>query len=771
MKVIDCIINSIKASSNYNPESSVKPCCILWTDKERKWESIINRLKVNLNELLIFGEYNPEERTGPAIWIRVAIAGKAKEYKLPYGETPIIYLPGISRQDLRAIEQCPEELKPLAELQYRGVIWSQINSRDWTLLAFLKSNRGGGLGLDISQDEDTLIAMDRAIVKLLDEDVETLRGIHLDKDFFNSLISGKDIDKEVLMWLSNPDYFKEEKTKEEWAAFNDICISRFGFNAETDGVLLAAEKIGNKDGSWDSIWNRFCEAPSKYEVIPNLLTKIVMPLSSENERFPQWNKQEESRLRKELLNLDGLTEQDAKIEVLRLEKEHGARRSLVWAELNEAPLAGSLKYLAFIASMTKRDIKGTFKEIEYIQDELGWKIDYAVIDAYKCVLKKEDEEAISKAIRAIYLPWLDRNARYLQALVRENGYPVNNEINCKDTNRHCYCFVDGLRYDIAKKLKERLESGGIKVTENVTWAPLPTVTATCKPAIMPISGSFIGSYIDNSDFYPIIKGNSQPATYSRITKLLVDQDYIILSKNQLDVEGNKAWYECGNIDEDGHNLGLRLISNIDRYLKDIKEEIEDLFKAGWESIELVTDHGWLLMPLGLPKVFLPISLAESKWGRCASIKPGSMFEGTLYPWYWNNTVHFALADGVSCYRNGMEYTHGGISIQECLTLNMILTRNEIKKTRNIVITDVVWKGMRCKVAVEDLNEEAFLDIRLKPALSESSIVMGIKEFKRDGTNSVVVDDDSYEEKQAYIVILDKNNEVMFQQITTVGGET
>ncbi|WP_029450763.1 BREX-1 system phosphatase PglZ type B [Clostridium algidicarnis] len=769
MKVIDHIINSLKSSANYNPESSTKPSCILWTDKERKWEPIIDRLKTNLNEVLVLGEYNPEERIGPAIWIRVAIAGKAKEYKLPYGEIPIIYLPGVSRQDLRAIEQCPEELKPLAELQYRGVIWSQINARDWTLLAFLKSNRGG-LGLDVSQDEDSLSAMDRAIVKLLDENVEILRGMHLDKDFFNSLISGKDIDKEMLMWLSNPDYFKEEKTKEEWAAFNDICISRFGFNAETDGVLLAAEKIGNKDSSWESIWDRFCEAPSKYEAIPNLLTKIVMPLLSDNERFPQWNEQEESRLRKELLNLDGLTEQDAKNEVLRLEKEHGARVSSVWSELNEAPLACSLKHLGFVASMTKLDIKGTFKDIESIQDEVGWKIDYAVIDAYKCVIKKEDVEAISKAIRAIYLPWLDRNARNLQSLVRENGYPVNKEIHPQNTKSYCYCFVDGLRYDIAKKLKERLESSSIKVKQNITWASLPTVTATCKPAIMPINESFIGDDIDNSDFNPFIKDNNQPATYQRIVKLLIDQDYIVIGKNQLDVKGDKAWYECGNIDEDGHNLGLRIISNIDRYLNDIVEEIEGLFMAGWESIELVTDHGWLLMPLGLPKISLPNSLSESKWGRCASIKPGSVFDEALYPWYWNNTVHFALADGVSCYRNGIEYTHGGISIQECLTLNMTLTKSEEQKAREIFITDVVWKGMRCKIAVEDLNEQAFLDIRLKPVLAESSIVMGIKEFKKDGTNSVVVDDDSYEAKQAYIVILDKNNQVLFQQITIVGGE-
>ena len=32
-------------------------------------------------------------------------------------------------QDLRAIENCPESLKPLAELQYRGQMFSQVNAK------------------------------------------------------------------------------------------------------------------------------------------------------------------------------------------------------------------------------------------------------------------------------------------------------------------------------------------------------------------------------------------------------------------------------------------------------------------------------------------------------------------------------------------------------------------------------------------------------------------------------------------------------------------
>ena len=40
------------------------------------------------------------------------IAGKIDDVKAPAGRVPIFYLPGISRQYLRAVEGCPEYLRP-----------------------------------------------------------------------------------------------------------------------------------------------------------------------------------------------------------------------------------------------------------------------------------------------------------------------------------------------------------------------------------------------------------------------------------------------------------------------------------------------------------------------------------------------------------------------------------------------------------------------------------------------------------------------------------
>ncbi len=174
------LVDAIRRSSVYNPEVQMAPACILWPDLDRQWEAIIPRLQAELLELLVLGDYAVDKRTGPAIWLRCIISGKVDDVSLPKDHTPIFYLPGVSRQDLRAVESCLDHLKPLAELQFRGVFWSQLNAKDWTILAYLKSDQGG-LGLDVAQDNEAKNAMQLALYRLLDEDVALLKGKRLDR--------------------------------------------------------------------------------------------------------------------------------------------------------------------------------------------------------------------------------------------------------------------------------------------------------------------------------------------------------------------------------------------------------------------------------------------------------------------------------------------------------------------------------------------------------------------------------------------------------------
>jgi hypothetical protein len=120
MQVIDGLIKSLRDAAIFNPDVQEAPVCILWPDKDRKWEAVVPRLQTELPELFILGDYAPEKRTGPAVWLRCVIAGTIADISIPGDNLPILYLPGVGRQDLRAVDTCPPELTPLVELQYRG---------------------------------------------------------------------------------------------------------------------------------------------------------------------------------------------------------------------------------------------------------------------------------------------------------------------------------------------------------------------------------------------------------------------------------------------------------------------------------------------------------------------------------------------------------------------------------------------------------------------------------------------------------------------------
>src|SRR5262245_30487923 len=121
VQVFDELLRGLENARQYNTRDQTAPVAILWTDKEREWEPLVPRLLGALPPFLILGPYEIDRRTGPAIWIRCMIERTLPQADWSENTIPIVYLPGVSRQEIRAVEECPRELISLAELQYRGV--------------------------------------------------------------------------------------------------------------------------------------------------------------------------------------------------------------------------------------------------------------------------------------------------------------------------------------------------------------------------------------------------------------------------------------------------------------------------------------------------------------------------------------------------------------------------------------------------------------------------------------------------------------------------
>lgn len=781
-ELLQHLVQAIRGAAVHNPDVQAAPQCILWPDGDRQWEPVAARLQAALPEMFVLGGYDVVQRTGPAIWLRCVIANRAPKVDVPSGTTPILYLPGVSRQDLRAVESCPELLKPLAELQYSGAIWSQINAKDWTILAFLLSDQGG-LSLDVATDKDAKHAMRLALYRLLDEEVDRLQGKRLDRDYFNTLLTGGDPVRDLLQWLDQGEVFQNSRDENAWAGFVEVTKSQLGFDPGNEGSLRGAELLAGHRGPWLSVWERYCEAPKRYPNIPMQIRKCKAPSDTifwlmddgMNDGWPQWNQAQEKNLCGELLALAAVAPHEARKKLLEMEGRNGRRRSLVWAELGEAPLAAALEGLATIAEVTAHPLTfGTAKELGEAYGRSGWRADDAMLGALACVSRPEDVDAVKAAIRAVYLPWAEDSARYLQSIVEHQGYPGRRDTMAapmpKNTGE-CIYFVDGLRFDAARRLHDRLRAKGLAVEERPRWAALPTVTATGKPAVTPVAHLVSGQDV-NADFEACVAatGQSLKGGYP-LQKLLSDAGWLLLDKGKGEITQGPAWCEAGSIDHEGHDRGWKLAKHLETMLGEIAERVESLLAAGFERVRVVTDHGWLLLPGGLPKTELPASLTENAWGRCAALKVGAHTDERLYPWYWNVHQEFALADGISCYRAGIEYAHGGLSLQECLTLELNVSPSEARRGANAIqISDVAWKGQRCRVVLKGEASGLFLDLRTQAGNAATSLTKAVRPFKEDGTSSLVVEDEEASGRAALVVVIDRHGRLVAQQPTVVAGE-
>jgi hypothetical protein len=195
--------------------------------------------------------------------------------------------------------------------------------------------------------------------------------------------------------------------------------------------------------------------------------------------------------------------------------------------------------------------------------------------------------------------------------------------------------------------------------------------------------------------------------------------------------------------------------------------VGELLDAGWARVHLVTDHGWLLVPGGLPKVHLLAYLAASRWGRCAALKSTSAVDIPTTAWHWSPDVRVALAPGVGVFYEGKEYAHGGATLQEVVVPELVVTRTAATVV-DARLASVQWVHLRCRIKVEGTSSGLRVDIRTKPADGTTSVAAA-KEVPEGGQLSIVMPDDDLQGCAAVVVLVDAAGRVVAKQATMIGG--
>jgi hypothetical protein len=185
---------------------------------------------------------------------------------------------------------------------------------------------------------------------------------------------------------------------------------------------------------------------------------------------------------------------------------------------------------------------------------------------------------------------------------------------------------------------------------------------------------------------------------------------------------------------------------------------------------VVTDHGWLLVPGGLPKVDLKSFLAEHRWGRCAALKADAQANTLAFKWHWNLVVTIASPPGAGCFRAAMEYSHGGVSLQEMVT-PVLRVRAVPLKSGSAQILESKWTGAKCRVSVGGDCAGIRVDIRTSQSDPNTSLLADkqARETTTEGKVTVFLEDDSDIGENAIIVLLDASGQVI-DSLTTKLGE-
>ncbi len=273
---------------------------------------------------------------------------------------------------------------------------------------------------------------------------------------------------------------------------------------------------------------------------------------------------------------------------------------------------------------------------------------------------------------------------------------------------------------------------------------------------------------------PAVADGGPRVTIDVLRKQLETVGYQVLGPTDLGNPSGRAWTELGDIDSLGHDQTSKLPGLIDGEICALVDRIRSLLAHGWRQVAVVTDHGWLYLPGGLPKVDLPQHLTvggANRKARCARLEHGATTTMQTVPWTWDPTVSIAVPPGCSAFQAGQVYEHGGLSLQECVTpLLIIRSSGDAAIAGAAVAISVRWRGLRADVSISGEPASASVDLRKKAGDPSSSVAQRSISVGSDGSAKLLIENDDLIGTTVFAVVLDAFGTVIGQTIVEVGAD-
>jgi hypothetical protein len=132
-------------------------------------------------------------------------------------------------------------------------------------------------------------------------------------------------------------------------------------------------------------------------------------------------------------------------------------------------------------------------------------------------------------------------------------------------------------------------------------------------------------------------------------------------------------------------------------------------------------------------------------------------------------VGIACPPGAGSYRAGTEYSHGGISLQETVIPYVTVTSGAASRG-GARIAEAKWTGAKCRVSVAGECSGFLLDLRTSLGDPTTSLLADkqLRELTAEGKATLFLETDADIGKQAEIVLVSCNMQVIHSLPTTLG---
>lgn len=350
----------------------------------------------------------------------------------------------------------------------------------------------------------------------------------------------------------------------------------------------------------------------------------------------------------------------------------------------------------------------------YTEDDGWWVVDAAYreyIDAtQKTTYPYHNESTVKQRVTKQYMTFLKTINRPLANSLREDpslSVPQTEffEQFGEPKDGTVVIICDGLRYELAEKIKQRLNRRGeFDQTLSAISAALPSITEVGMVAHLP---GQLGLGIEDDELTVSVGGERMRYKRDR-DEVLNNAGYEVTSLNEIGETSLEELQESDPVPRAVYSemidkLGEGLddddaFSRVASHIDDVERAIYRLKQAGYRRFIVTSDHGFLYttrLSDGL-KVDAPNLAANVKRRFAIAEESAPLVETEEYITVDADALEMLGIDAegikllfprsVACFRargGNMRYFHGGISLQELLVPCLQLTTEELEESASI----------------------------------------------------------------------------------------